>query len=146
MKSCPVFEKFLAVSKFCLCCTILVLCHFINLQWNRGCIFSRVRPSYEQAVSDLDRPMHILLWVQVAHSSFIEGSHMTKNTASAHFKRCKKYWNTNISFYIETSGGQNSNIYLNVVHFFNTSVNQTFVAAKTVIFLHRCLICTLLLH
>jgi hypothetical protein len=31
-------------------------------------------------------------------------------------------WNTNISFYLETSGGQNSNLYSIVVHFFNTSV------------------------
>jgi hypothetical protein len=48
--------------------------------WGR--IFSRVWPSYEQNVSDLDRSMHISLWVKVAHSSFIEGSHTTKNTAS----------------------------------------------------------------
>jgi hypothetical protein len=26
--------------------------------------------------------MHISLWVYIAHSSFIEGSQMTKNTAS----------------------------------------------------------------
>jgi hypothetical protein len=32
-------------------------------------------------------------------------------------------WNTNISFHLETSGGKNSNLYLNVVNFFNTSVN-----------------------
>jgi len=31
--------------------------------------------------------------------------------------------NTNIYSYLETSGGQSSNLYLNVVHFFNTSVN-----------------------
>ncbi len=48
-----------------------------------GSIFSHVRPSYEWAVSDKDRSMHISLWVQVAHSSFIEGSHTTKNAASA---------------------------------------------------------------
>ncbi len=30
---------------------------------------------------------------------------------------------------LETSGGQSFNIYLNVVHFFNASVNQTSVAA-----------------
>ncbi len=48
----------------------------------RGSIFSHVRPFYEQAVSDLDRSMHRSLWVQVAHNSFIEGSHATKNTAS----------------------------------------------------------------
>ncbi len=31
--------------------------------------------------------------------------------------------NTNISSYLETSGGQSSNLYFNIVHFFNTSVN-----------------------
>jgi hypothetical protein len=31
--------------------------------------------------------------------------------------------NTNICSNLETSGGQSSNLYLNVVHFFNTSVN-----------------------
>ncbi len=31
--------------------------------------------------------------------------------------------NTNIYSYLETSGGQSSNLYLNVVQFFNTSVN-----------------------
>ncbi len=37
---------------------------------------------------------------------------------------------TNIYSYLETSGGQSSNLYLNVVHFFNTSLNQTSVAAS----------------
>ncbi len=31
--------------------------------------------------------------------------------------------NTEIFYYLERPGGQNSNLYLNVVHFFNTSVN-----------------------
>jgi hypothetical protein len=31
--------------------------------------------------------------------------------------------NTNIYSYLETSGGEISNLYLNVVHFFNTSGN-----------------------
>jgi hypothetical protein len=31
--------------------------------------------------------------------------------------------NTNIYSYLETSGGQSYNLYLNVVHFFNTSLN-----------------------
>ena len=30
---------------------------------------------------------------------------------------------TNIYSYLETSSGQSSNLYINVVHFFNTSVN-----------------------
>ncbi len=46
---------------------------------SRGHIYSRVRPFYEPAVSDLDRSMHRSLWVLVAHNSFIEGSHTTKN-------------------------------------------------------------------
>ncbi len=31
--------------------------------------------------------------------------------------------NTNIYSYLETSGGEISNLYLNIVHFFNTRVN-----------------------
>jgi hypothetical protein len=31
--------------------------------------------------------------------------------------------NTNIYSYLETSGGQSFNLYLNGVHFFNTSLN-----------------------
>ncbi len=31
--------------------------------------------------------------------------------------------NTNIYSYLETSGGQSSNLYLNAVHFFNTTAN-----------------------
>ncbi len=38
-------------------------------------------------------------------------------------KNVNSCWNTQITFYLETSGGQNNNIYLNVVHLFNTSVN-----------------------
>ncbi len=37
-----------------------------------------MQPFYERAVSNLDRSVHRSLWVSVAHSSFIEGSHMTK--------------------------------------------------------------------
>ncbi len=32
-------------------------------------------------------------------------------------------YDTNIYSYLETSAGQSSNLYLNVVHFFNASVN-----------------------
>jgi hypothetical protein len=42
---------------------------------------------------------------------------------TAPLKNVNNCWNTDISFYLETSSGQNSNLYLNVVHFFNTSVN-----------------------
>ncbi len=46
-------------------------------------VFLVVRdPSLNEFLRDLDRYMHITLWVQVAHRFFIEGFHMTKNTAS----------------------------------------------------------------
>jgi len=38
--------------------------------------------------------------------------------------------NTNNYSYLETSGGQSSYLYLNVVHFINNSVNYTSEAAK----------------
>jgi hypothetical protein len=39
------------------------------------------------------------------------------------FKNVNNHLNTNIYSYLETSGGQSSNIYLNIVHFFNASVS-----------------------
>jgi len=42
---------------------------------------------------------------------------------TAHFKNVNNCLNTNIYSFFETSGGQSSNLYLEVVHFFNTSVN-----------------------
>jgi hypothetical protein len=38
-------------------------------------------------------------------------------------KNANNYLNANIYSYLETSGGQSSNLHLNVVHFFNGSVN-----------------------
>jgi hypothetical protein len=38
-------------------------------------------------------------------------------------KTVSNFWNTNICSFLEKSGGQSSNLYLNVAHFFNTSVN-----------------------
>jgi hypothetical protein len=38
-------------------------------------------------------------------------------------KNVNNYLNTNKYSYLETSGGQSYNLYLNVVHLFNTSVN-----------------------
>ena len=39
------------------------------------------------------------------------------------FKTVNNCLNTNIYSYLETSGGQSYNSYLNVAHFFNTGVN-----------------------
>ncbi len=51
--------------------------------------------------------------------------------------------NTKISSYLETSGGQSSNLYLNVVQFFN---NRHLWQLKTVVFWHWCLMCAVLIH
>ncbi len=44
-------------------------------------------------------------------------------SGTAHFKNVNDCLNTSIYSYLETSGGQSLNLYLNVVHFFNTSAN-----------------------
>ncbi len=64
---------------------------------------------------------------------------------TAHLKNVNNCLNTNTYSYLETSCGQSSNQYINVVHFFSTSVNQILVAAKAVVFLQLCLICIVLL-
>jgi hypothetical protein len=48
-----------------------------------------------------------------------------KSNGTMRFKNVISYIYTNIYFYLETSGGQSSNLYLNVVQFFNTGVNYT---------------------
>ncbi len=65
--------------------------------------------------------------IEVYNSSVLMEQHTFKNVNCC--------WNTKITFYLETSGGQNNNnLYLKVVHFFNTSVNQTSVAAQDSVF------------
>ncbi len=51
--------------------------------------------------------------------------HLTDQpNGTTRFKNVNNCLNTNIYSYLEISGGQSScNLYLNVVHFFNTSVN-----------------------
>ncbi len=48
----------------------------------------------------------------------------------SNFKNVNNSLNTNISFWLETSVGQSSNQYLNVVHFFNSTVYQTSATAE----------------
>ncbi len=55
-----------------------------SCQKRRGRIFTHVQPFYECAVSNLDPKRSMHRPVQVAHSSFIRGSHMTKNMAAGH--------------------------------------------------------------
>ncbi len=72
---------------------------FANVNEPRGCIFCCVRPFCERAVSDLNPVRYIHRPVQVAHSSFIEGSLTTKNTASEQVVKTIFFWNhLNICF------------------------------------------------
>jgi hypothetical protein len=48
--------------------------------------------------------------------------------------------NTNIYSYLETSGGQSANPYLNVVHFSTPVLIRNLWQLKTAVFLHWCLI------
>ncbi len=57
----------------------------------------------------------------------LEQNDTNRNDPNA-LKNVNNCLNTNIYSDLETSGGQISNLYLNVAHFFNTSVNQTSVA------------------
>jgi hypothetical protein len=52
--------------------------------------------------------------------------------------------NTNIYAYLETSGGQSSNLYLNVVHFLAPGLIRHLWQLKTVFFLYWGLICAVL--
>ncbi len=42
---------------------------------------------------------------------------------TAHFKNVNNSLNANFYSYLETSGGESSNLYLNVVYVSNTSIN-----------------------
>ncbi len=50
---------------------------------------------------------------------WVKHAHLVEQRA---FKNVNNCLNTNIYSYLETSCGQNSNLYLNIVHFFDTSV------------------------
>ncbi len=54
---------------------------------------------------------------------YIKYFFLQRCNGTAHFKNVNNYLNTNIYPYLETSGDQSSNPHLNVVYFFNTSVN-----------------------
>jgi hypothetical protein len=52
----------------------------------------------------------------------INSPHSSTNGTTS-IKNVNNCLDTNIYSYLETPGGQSSNLYLNVVHFFKTSVN-----------------------
>ena len=61
-------------------------------------------------------------------------------------KNANTHLNMNIYSYSETSGGQSSDLYLNVVHFFKSLLIKQLWQLDTVVFLNWCLICGVLLE
>jgi len=70
----------------------------------------------------------LVLDLALAPASVINGTACIKNVNNCLI--------TQIYSYLETSGGISYYLFLNVVHFFNASVNQTSVAALDSYFLH----------
>ena len=60
------------------------------------------------------------------------------------FKNVNNCLNTNIYSYLEMSGGKSFILYLYGVHFSTPVIIRHLWLLKTVVFLHRCLICTVL--
>jgi hypothetical protein len=56
---------------------------------------------------------------------------ITLPNGTAHIKNVNNCWNANFSFYVETSGGQSSNLYLNV-HFLTPVLIRHLWQLKTV--------------
>ncbi len=54
-------------------------------------------------------------------------------------KNINRCWKTKITFYLGSSGGLSSNVYLNVVHFFTPVLIRHLWQLNTVAFQHRCL-------
>jgi hypothetical protein len=68
-------------------------------------------------------------------------SHSKRLMEQHTFQNVNNRLNTNIYSYLETSGGQSSNPYLNVINFSTPELIRNLWQVKTAVFLHRCLIC-----
>ncbi len=64
----------------------------------------------------------------------------------ARFKNLNNCWNANIYCYLERSGGQSSNLVLNIVNFSTPVLIRHLWQLKTVVFLNRCLIPAILIE
>ncbi len=76
-------------------------------------------------------------WVWKTHNSMSLSIYVSREQRA--LKNINSCWKTKITFYLETSGGQSSNLYLNVVHFFTPVLIRHLWQLKTVAFQHRCL-------
>ncbi len=79
-----------------------------SLRWKQIAINFIARPFV-----GVNKIVTVTIFVEI--NKFTMEHHTIKNVSNC--------WNTNISFYLETYVSQNSDLYLNVFHFFNTSLN-----------------------
>ncbi len=112
-------------------------------------IFSSVSPSLAKGcnvISELSWSIiRIHIYIYISLSYFLPvaeaeaagfkplslGSWVNRSTnETARFKNVNNHWNANISSFLEISGRQSSNLYLNVIHFINASVNETSVTPQ----------------
>ncbi len=86
--------------------------------------------------------IHPVNWVIPSHKNCLIRHGWIEQHA---LKNVSNYLNTNFFSYLETHGGQSSNLYINVVHFSTPVLIRHLWQLNTVVFLHWCLICALLL-
>ena len=79
-------------------------------------LVSKIRGSIESNEVWIENPFY---WFSTKEHFWQENQMETEQRTLINVNN---YLNTNIYSYLETSGGQSSNLYLKVVHFFNTSV------------------------
>ncbi len=85
-----------------------------------------MKNAQDNSCDDLSYILHKIYLNALANTT----GNTCKNEMEEHaLKNVNNHLNTNIYSYLKTSGGQSYNLYLNVVQFFNASVNQTSVAA-----------------
>ncbi len=86
------------------------------------------------------------LYLNVAHISSLLIRHLwqLKTVVFLHWCLVLACLNINIYSQLETSGGQSSHLYLNVVHFSSSVLIRHLWHLKTVVFLHWCLVLAVL--
>ncbi len=80
-------------------------------------------------------------FIDIIHKQIADIPSQVLGNDTTQLKNVNNCLNRIIDTYFVTSGGQSSNLYLNVVvNFFSTSLIKHLWHLKTVVFLHRCLI------
>jgi len=102
---------------------VLITCHFPQ-QLNPISVFLKYKKLDNSVLSIKNYcPKFYFVYLFSPGSYRLKLDHAKLFNGTPHLKNVNNCLNTNIYFYLETSGGQSSNLYLIAVHFFNTSIN-----------------------